>query len=428
MRALLADASAISAEAYRRFVQATQAAAVFPDGLVRGEPYLALNALVLGERDVALLRRLTGVFSAALGRAARQVAKDVPGLIELGFPWVAAELLSAELPRVPIVGRFDFVCDVDGHWWLLEFNADTPSGVREAIVADQLVWRALGGGRDLARPNRRLATALVQAVRSALQGVEPGAALGLVTTATELEDLAQMAFTRDLLQDPLGDRGLRVVLGDIDNLESTRSGLRLLGHRLAALYRYVPFESLLGSRAFAAIGEAAARGQPRVLNGLFGLLLQNKGLLAWAWAHRDDPFFAPEERAAISAHLPPTWMVADVPREIGAPTLVAKQLFGREGEEVYFGEDLAPTEWDALRGRRTYVAQWRVTVVPIVAALPSSLGQEVDEVRASVGCFAVAGRWAGFYSRLGGKVITSQAKWVATFVEQAGPSRRGRAP
>lgn len=434
MRALVTEPSVVPPDLYRRFLQTTQVEALFPDGLVRGEPYLALNALVLAEHDVAQLRRLTGVFSAALGRAARRLATDVPALIELGFPWVAAELLAAEAPRVPIVGRFDFVCDGEGHWWLLEFNADTPSGVREAIVADRLVWRTLAdhlqrldpevsasSGSSLAagparRPNRGLRAALVRAVLGAVGDVEPGSAVGLVTTAGELEDLAQMAFTRNLVQKPLGDRGLSVVLGDVDNLEATPHGLRLLGHRLGALYRYVPFESLLGSRAFAAIGEAAARGRPRILNGLHGLLLQNKGLLAWVWEHRDDPLFEPEERAAIHAHLPPTWMVGDVPSGLSLPSLVVKQLFGREGEEVYFGEDLIPAEWDNLRGRRTYVAQKRVAVTPILAALPSSLGSEAREVRASVGCFAVAGKWAGFYSRLGGKVITSQAKWVATFM------------
>ncbi len=60
----------------------------------------------------------------------------------MGFPWVAAELLAAERPRMPLIGRFDFVQDSTGQWWLLEFNADTPSGIREGIVVRPLTERS----------------------------------------------------------------------------------------------------------------------------------------------------------------------------------------------------------------------------------------------------------------------------------------------
>ncbi len=417
MRSLVASADVVSAGAYRHFMQSAQAQALFPDGLVAGEPYLALNAIVMTGQDLALMRDLTRTFSLALHKAAERLARDVPALIELGFPWVAAELLAAETPRTPIIGRFDFAQDSSGRWWMLEFNADTPSGVREGIVVDGLVWRELGRQADLIRPNRRLGYALIQAFRKALTDLPRGGILGLVTTASELEDLAQMAFTRDLLGGPLGSLGFRVVLGDVDNLRAVHGGLELLGQRVDALYRYLPFEGMLGSPIFAAIGEAATRGLPRILNGLFGLLLQNKGLLAWLWGHQDDPFFTKKERAAIEAHLPATWMIGETPVDNG-PTVI-KQVFGREGEEVFFSEDLTTDQLARLQRLRSYVVQRQVDVAPIVAALPTALGQEIHETRASVGCFAVDGRWAGFYSRLGGKVITSRAKYVATFVEDA---------
>jgi hypothetical protein len=47
----------------------------------------------------------------------------------------------------------------------------------------------------------------------------------------------------------------------------------------------------------------------------------------------------------------------------------------------------------------------------------TSLGPRLVEGRATVGCFAVDGRFAGFYTRFGGKIITSRAKWLATLVE-----------
>lgn len=417
MHILIQDPGAISAALYRRFARRAQLQGLLPDQVVDGEPYLALNALVLDAADHALLARLTETFAAAFQKAGERLAADVPGLVEMGFPWLAAELLAAEPPRRPLVGRLDFVRDEDGRWWLLELNADTPSGVREAIVADELA-HALLPTDGLARPGAALAPSLIAAFRAALAGAPRGRALGLVTTTSMLEDLAQMAFTRELLAGPLGERGIEVVLGDLDNLAATRRGLTLCGRPLGALYRYVPFEGMLGSPAFAAIYEAVAAGHLALLNGLYGLLLQHKGVMSWLWAHRDDERLGDEERAAIRRHLPPTWPIDAYPEEEAQASLVAKQVFGREGEEVFFGEDLAPEAWTALVRRRTYVAQRRVRVVELAGAVPTSVGFERRSGHASVGCFAVDGRWAGYYTRFGGKVITSRAKCLATFVDR----------
>lgn len=388
------------------------------DHLVEGEPYLALNAIVLDAADSDLLKRLTNHLSAAFHRAAGRLAMDVPTLVEMGFPWVAAELLAAEPPRLPIVGRFDFVRDEAGHWWLLEFNADTPSGIREAVVCDKLVYDLLAPVM-LERPSRGLADALVGAFRDALLDLPRGSVLGLITTASELEDLAQMAFTCELLRTPLMTLGIELILGDGDNLWAGRAGLELCGRRVDALYRYVPFESMLGTPGFAAIYDAAGAGRLRLLNGLYGLLLQHKGLLSWLWEHRGASLFEASEKAALQDHLPPTWPVDDYPSSVEQASLVAKQVFGREGEEVFFGEDQTPEAWRLLRRRRTYVAQRRIQLADLPAAVPTSSGAKRQAGFATVGCYVVAGQWAGYYTRFGGKIITSRSKWVATFVEPA---------
>lgn len=415
-RALVGDPARVPPTLYRRFWRRAQLDGLVPDLLVRGEPYLALNALVLGAADRRLLERLTAVFSRVFHAVGRRVAADVPATMALGFPWAAAELLAREAPRLPLVGRFDFVQDTAGHWWLLELNADTPSGVREAIVCDRLVHELLPEARGLVRLSAGLDRALIGAFLMALEWVPPGSALGLVTTASELEDLAQMAYTAELLRPALAARGVEVVLGDAANLRLTRAGLALRGRPVAALYRYLPFEAIFGTPAFLAMEEAAAQGRVTILNGLYGLLLQNKGLLACIWAHRDDAdLFDAEARAAIAAHLPATWMLDAVPPGQDRRGLVAKQVFGREGQEVFFGEDCTPELWAALARRRTYVAQARVQVAATWAVVQTSGGSTSRAGYATVGCFAVDGRFGGCYTRFGEKIITSSSKWLATF-------------
>lgn len=154
------------------------------------------------------------MFSRVFHAAGQRVAADVPATMALGFPWAAAELLARETPRLPLIGRFDFVQERTadgGRWRLLELNADTPSGVREGIGCDCIVADLLSEAAGLVRPSASLQTRFVAAVVDALglgassvasggSVVPRGGALGIVTTASELEDLSQMAYTADLLR------------------------------------------------------------------------------------------------------------------------------------------------------------------------------------------------------------------------------------
>ena len=400
---------------YRRFLQRSQCQGLLADHLVGGEPYLALSPLVLEQADDATLRELTATFAGLFDRAARQLAADVPALQELGFPWAAAELLGAETPRRPIVGRIDFVRDHPGHWWLLEYNADTPSGLREAIAAEAVACDLLPAAHDLARPSAGLAAAVVTAFSAALTDLPDGSALGILTDAGELEDLGQMVFTSRLIAGPLRARGITVIVGDRHNLRATRRGITLNGHSIGALYRYVPFETWYGTPEFAALYDAVAVGKIVLLNGLFGLLLQNKGLLSWLWSHRDDPIFSGPEQKAIVEHLPPTWNIASPPAVGDGATddVVVKQIFGREGEEVFFGR-LTSDQWSTLRHRRTYVVQRRIDVASDEAVIPTSHGARMATGNATVGSYAVDGSWAGYYTRFGGAITNARAKWLAT--------------
>ncbi len=425
MRALVTDPSSVDPGAYRAFIRAAQLEGMMADHLVEGEPYLAYNAIVLNGEDDTLLGSLTEAFTSALVRAGDVVARDVPLLVEMGFPWVAAELLAAEPAGAPIVGRFDFVQDAAGHWWLLEYNADTPSGFRETVVVDRLVSQGLEEARGLRRPSAEFGAMLRKAFIDACADLPPGSALGLVTNAGEMEDLAQLAFAGRLVGPELERRGLKVVLADLDNVSSPRGRLALCGEQVAALYRGAPIEAMLGTPVFPAIFEPVATHRLRLLNGLFGLLLQHKGLFAWLWSHRADPVFTERERWAIETHLPPTFPIAEVPAD-ERQAFVAKQVFGREGEEVFFGRAIVEATWDGLRRQRTYIAQEWVDVQEVPAVVPTALGPVAAAGFATVGCFNIRDQAVGYYTRFGGRVTTSHAKWLATFIaDDRGASTTG---
>jgi glutathionylspermidine synthase len=405
-----------------------------PDYAHYGEPYPALNGIVLSAAQHESLCGLTERFARVFEKASAALARDPAALERLGFPWLTRELLGSEAEQTaaePIVlGRFDFLLDEAGAWQLLEYNADTPSGPRETVqveaaIAEQLALER-GATPTLRRSGPTHTQRVTQAVLEALGPTESPdeRVLGIMTDAGYAEDLAQTLFLARLLEAPLRRHRIRVVFGDVDNLWLHRGRLHLLGHRLDALYRYYPFETLLGQRAFADLFEVVTRGKLRLLNGLRGLLAQNKGVMAWIWEQRESAaLFSPAERSAIRHHLPPVRWISDLPadpRAAGLPSRVLKQVFGREGDEVYFGETMSDEDWARCRAWGSYVVQDRVRAAPLEMVVRTSAGPEVRQVWPVVGSFAARTRWAGYYTRAGGPITTGHAKFVGTFWEHGG--------
>jgi glutathionylspermidine synthase len=319
-------------------------------------------------------------------------------------------------PLLSPVGRFDFLLDEAGEWRLLEYNSDTPSGLRETIVAERLLWRGLAERRRYRRLGAGLAGRLRAAFRRLLAAApRPVRRLGLVTDAGYAEDLAQLVFLRDLL----ADLGLPIVLADVDNLAVRDGRVRLLGQEVDALYRLYPVERLYGQPSFPPLMEAALAGRVLLLNPLAALLAQSKALLAWLWARRDDPRFPRNERAAIARHLPETYLIADAPAGLDRARFVVKEFFGREGEEVYFGDQIDDADWERCRAWRTFVVQRAVVSQAVPAVVPADGGFAPEPRLPCVGSYVADGRWGGLYVRLGGMITTNRAQHVAAFVERS---------
>ena len=404
--------------------------APMPDFAVSGEPYPTLSTLVLEQGALDSLTRLTGSFDRIISNAIDHILEDREYLVRLGFPDVAIVPLTRE-PRGtrPLLGRFDFLLDTNGTWQLIEYNADTPSGLRETITIEPLVWHYLPKTLGQARPaGAHLGAAVVRATLGRLSPpLVSGRAvrtLGIFTDASHTEDFAQTEAFSKLLREPLSRSGIEVVVGDVDNLHLVHGRLHFQTGPVDAVYRYFPFESLLGLTAWTTLFSAVATGQVRLLNGLRGLLAQNKGVLAWIWSHRDDDeVFGASDQEIIRNHLPATGWVDAIPPPDTRNGVILKQVFGREGEEVRHGSDLDDDSWRQCVEWGSYVSQQRVETVPSRAMVATSPGHRDVRVWPCIGSFAVDGRWAGFYTRIGAEITQHDAKWCATGVTTYGHSK-----
>lgn len=410
-RRLLAGGCRAYCALRRRFWDDLAFSHLMVDLVVDHHPYLSPNALLLSPAEARLLCAASEALGRAFGRAVETVLEQASPE-EVGWPWAAFELARQHpaWPDTTPLGRLDWVQDREGRWWVLEFNSDTPSGVREADGAEAWVARHLG----LPGLSSRLLDEVARAVaeRCAAAGIcRPR--LGIVSEVAYLEDYAQALF----MGQRLAPACATVVVGDPSNLTLGRRGVRLCGQPVDALYRIYAVEQWFGAPRFPRLLERALAGEVLLLNDLRTFMAQNKALLAWLSSGRVS--LPPDEAAVVRRHLPETTVATALPRGAGRDVVV-KEFFGREGAEVYLGSRLRQGDWEEVRRWGTFVAQRRVHVQPLQAVDEGARGPYLARRRPCVGVFVCHNRFAGCYSRLGGPVTERHAQYAATLLDAEG--------
>ncbi|MDB5079014.1 MAG: hypothetical protein JWP00_938 [Chloroflexi bacterium] len=405
------------------------------DGLfesnVYGRPYVSFGGLVLSQAERTELADLTNIFNDIYTTAMAAIVRESSATLRsLGWP----ENLEHTLRREPLnrfltpLGRFDFALDTAGVWRLMEFNSDTPSGAQEVTQVEERQFRYLHRiDARVERLNPAIETSMRQAlVDEALFAPQPenvppseGPSLlprvGFLVQGRHLTDLAQVTYYAGILK----KAGLETIVSDISNFNLLGGQIYLLGQPVDAIYRLFPVENLSVEPIFAAFLQSTLNGWLKSLNNLRGFFAQSKAIMAWIWQNRENPVFTGREQAVIARHLPETYLVETLPEDFDYSSYIVKEFYGREGSEVYNGADLSQEGWLQCREWRTFVAQKRIDIAPVEHLLPDEEWQKVLLVEAfpCVGSYIMGGKWAGCYTRIGGRITDSFAQFIPTLTE-----------
>lgn len=250
-------------------------------------------------------------------------------LAELGIPenaWSAVRVASL-FPT--LIGRFDFALTESG-FKMLEYNADTPSGIVEAFSVNSDVcnyWRC----KD---PNDKMADKIgaVFAKWRENEDLDKDATVFFSALDWHREDFGN---TKYLLRQS-GLEASFVALSDLRVMADavyavSNEGLK----RIDVLFRMHPLEILSGDVSEdgfpvgAALLRHVAEGRLRLLNPPSALLAQTKSLqaLIWSVAEQGD-CYTTAEQALIKRYMLPTYFEN---RFQGRCSYVTKPVFGREG-------------------------------------------------------------------------------------------------
>ncbi|MCU0578447.1 MAG: glutathionylspermidine synthase family protein [Desulfobacterota bacterium] len=281
----------------------------------------------------------------------------------LGIPEQYAPLIRSSWKRRDrsLYGRFDLSLGPRGELKLLEYNADTPTSLIEASIA-QWTWLE-EKFPDLDQFNS-LHEKLLESFEQIRRELGPTEPFYFSCVRDDEEDLVNLEYLRDLaLQAGLDARF--IYMEEIGFSDETRRFCDLEEKEIRYLFKLYPWEWMMREP----FGEKLLLDVVRWLEPPWKLILSGKGILPVLW-----------EMAPGHPHLLPAYFE---PGRIKGP-YVEKPLFAREGANVTFHEAWGPT----LRTDGPYGAEG--TIVQQTAELPC-----FDGHYAVIGSWIVGGRSAG---------------------------------
>lgn len=349
---------------------------------------------VLDEDEVDVLEAATERLHGMCVEAGRFLATGAMG--SLGLPSGALRLAGESLAAGPpsLYGRFDLRFDGRDAPKLLEYNADTPTGLLESAVA-QWYWL------EDTHPGQDQWNSLHERLVLAWSAIAPRLAPAPVYFAHhEDEHSGEEEMTVGYLRDTADQAGLAtaaITVGDIGWDAAQRCFVDLDGAPMRTVFKLYPWELMLAEE-FGRHVQAVPSGQWATtwLEPPWKVLLSNKALLAALW------HLYPGDELLLPAYL-------DEPGPL--TQWVAKPLHGREGDNIRIRADGVRQERPGGYGAEGWCyQQW--------APLP-----EYDGNKAVVGSWVVDGLAAGAGIRESdGWVTDYSARFVPHLMTSARPS------
>jgi glutathionylspermidine synthase len=283
--------------------------------------------------------------------------------------WLASHVTDTWRAKAPsLYGRMDFRYDGKSPPKLLEYNADTPTSLLEAAVAQWDWLQAVHADKDQFNSLHEKLIARWQSIASTLPGIPP--VIHFTCVRDNEEDLGNLEYLRDTaLQAGIDAR--QIYIEDMGWSDTHQSFVDLDDNPIRALFKLYPWEWMMRED----FGPNVPRAKLAVIEPAWKVLLSCKAILAVLWElYPDHPnllpaYFEPDKLGARYVRKP-IYSREGANIEIHGPRGVYAQP-GTYGAEGYVYQAYAPLpEFD---GNYPVIGSW------IVGDLPSGMGIREDK-------------------------------------------------
>lgn len=258
-----------------------------------------------------------------LAKTYQRILADHSLIHRLGISVYVWDLLLAEVKTAfSYFCRFDFIASADG-LKVIEANTDTPVGLVEAAVAQEVICREHGASN----PNADLTKKLAEAWNQVIKDYQIGSGDTLYFTCADWHEEDKQ--TVGLLMKHYPQKARYIPLEEIvvekDDVRTPN------GEKIEFLYRLYPLEYFLAEKSHTGelIGEQflvhLLDSKLKIINPPSALLMQSKAVFALIWEKRRE-WYSHSEQRAIETYFLPTFHTAN-----GMSSYVKKPVLGREG-------------------------------------------------------------------------------------------------
>jgi glutathionylspermidine synthase len=267
-----------------------------------------------------------------------------------------------------LYGRFDLRYDGKGPPKLLEYNADTPTSLIEAAVAQWNWLQAVRPDSDQFNSIHEKLIARWREIRPTLPGVP--ATIHFTCVGDSEEDIGNIEYLRDTAMQADIDARF-IAIADIGWSEEANSFVDLENQPIRALFKLYPWEWIAAER----FGPNIARSNLTVIEPPWKVLLSCKAILAVLWElYPDHPnllaaYFEPDKLGERYVKKP-LYSREGANVEIHGPRGVFAQP-GTYGAEGYVYQAYAPLP--AFDGNYPVIGSW------IVGGQPCGMGIREDK-------------------------------------------------
>jgi len=284
--------------------------------------------------------------------AAAQHVIDNKLYARMGIPEIAIPLIESSWEAEPpsLYGRFDFAYDGANPPKLLEYNADTPTSLVEAAVAQWYWLQDCFPKRDQFNSLHERLVALWKE----LAGYLPGRRIDLCSM-----DDAEDGMTVTYLQDTAQQAGLEAAIFPIG--EIGWNGEQFVGpddEALRAVFKLYPWEWMVREE----FGRHLAESETIWIEPAWKMLLSNKGILPVLWElYPRHPYLL--EASFNGPGLMMSWVKKPLLGREGANILLHQpgqdvETAGDYGAEGFIFQQMAPLK--AFDGRYPVIGSWLI--------------------------------------------------------------------
>lgn len=376
-----------------------------------GEPYAVTEIMPISDERIDQLR----IAAREVYRIFEKVlpilrSMDDQALLELGFPVESLPFLRLETMRpLTVIGRFDFIATVD-RISLMEWNADTPTFIKEVFEVNDVVAEKQGFGRVNDGENKWLKATVRRAIEAAIHRTKQNPHVVFTSHGDHIEDRLTAEYLQSFWDGatycPLHALEIRPEEGLYDET----------GKRIDILYRQTfPIEMALldrdedGRNLGQLLLQLVETGRLEIINPPSAFLMQAKSVLALIWMLHETkhPYLSETDHMMIARYFLPTYLSEDTFIS-SRRSFVKKPIFGREGDTVTVHDG----QGDVLLKNEQHTFRDQPAVYQAYRELPTYPLQEEGEVAYMYGVFILGGRPSAIGVRAGERITGNRSYFV----------------